>query len=65
MAHKQDESVSRTEVQIPSDGRQLKGTLSLPKKYESIVVFAHGSGSGRFSACECFMRPGVRVSSMP
>jgi putative phosphoribosyl transferase len=49
MAHKLAENISRTEVQIPSDGRQLKGTLSLPEQYQSIVVFAHGSGSGRFS----------------
>lgn len=37
------------DVEIPSDGRVLRGMLSLPKGAEGIVTFAHGSGSGRFS----------------
>jgi putative phosphoribosyl transferase len=49
MARKLTESMVQTEVQIPADGHQLKGTLSLPAECQSIVVFAHGSGSGRFS----------------
>lgn len=49
MAHKLIESISQTEVQIPANGHQLKGVLSLPAGCKSVVVFAHGSGSGRFS----------------
>jgi putative phosphoribosyl transferase len=49
MAHKVTDDISQTDVQIPSHGHQLKGTLSLPAGCKSIVVFAHGSGSGRFS----------------
>jgi len=48
MAHKLI-NASETEVQIAVGERRLKGTLSLPVGCESIVVFAHGSGSGRFS----------------
>jgi putative phosphoribosyl transferase len=48
MAHKLSNQL-QTDVQIPADGHQLKGTLSLPAGCSLIVVFAHGSGSGRFS----------------
>ena len=34
---------------IPSDERELSGILSMPQGVEGVVVFAHGSGSGRFS----------------
>jgi putative phosphoribosyl transferase len=36
-------------VEIPSDGALLPGFLSLPENARGIVLFAHGSGSGRFS----------------
>lgn len=36
-------------VKIPIDSKFLEGILSLPKGAESIVLFAHGSGSSRFS----------------
>jgi len=37
------------DVEIRSDGVMLRGTLHLPVPCEGIVVFAHGSGSGRHS----------------
>src|SRR4051795_9378009 len=37
------------DVEIPALGAQLAGTLTLPAAPLGIVVFAHGSGSGRFS----------------
>src|SRR5574341_472430 len=37
------------EVVIPADSVQLQGILGLPPQAKGIVVFAHGSGSGRFS----------------
>jgi len=37
------------EVVITTSGRQLGGTLGLPRGASGIVLFAHGSGSGRFS----------------
>jgi putative phosphoribosyl transferase len=37
------------DVQILSDGVQLRGHLNLPRPAAAVVVFAHGSGSGRHS----------------
>lgn len=39
----------RKEVVIPCDSVQLPGELALPEEPLGIVVFAHGSGSSRFS----------------
>ena len=36
-------------VEIPADGVLLQGDLTLPPDASGVVVFAHGSGSGRFS----------------
>ena len=38
-----------SEVTIPADGVQLEGNLAVPDEAVAIVVFAHGSGSGRHS----------------
>lgn len=40
---------SEHQVTIPSGYHQLPGSLVLPAGAQGIVVFAHGSGSGRFS----------------
>ena len=37
------------EVVIPSGCRTLNGILHVPRHAKGVVVFAHGSGSGRFS----------------
>jgi putative phosphoribosyl transferase len=37
------------EVAIPAAGRQLPGRLAIPSGARGLVVFAHGSGSGRHS----------------
>jgi putative phosphoribosyl transferase len=37
------------EVEIRSDGRLIRGILHIPTKVQGVVIFAHGSGSGRFS----------------
>lgn len=37
------------EVMIPAGTARLQGILSLPPQGKGVVVFAHGSGSGRFS----------------
>lgn len=36
-------------VEIPSDGHWIRGILTTPIPARGVVVFAHGSGSGRFS----------------
>ncbi|MER6913496.1 phosphoribosyltransferase family protein [Streptomyces sp. NPDC000594] len=39
----------RTEVLIPAGAARLAGTLALPPGASGVVLFAHGTGSGRFS----------------
>lgn len=41
--------VIEKDILIPVDGLRLEATLTLPPKTEGIVIFAHGSGSSRFS----------------
>ncbi len=36
-------------VQIPADSTRLEGSLAIPGQSKGLVVFAHGSGSSRFS----------------
>ena len=36
-------------VEVPAPGARLAGTLTVPPAARGVVVFAHGSGSGRFS----------------
>ncbi|CAN0625433.1 putative phosphoribosyl transferase [Burkholderia multivorans] len=38
-----------SEIAIPIDGTRLDGVLTMPQDARGIVVFAHGSGSSRFS----------------
>ncbi len=40
---------SERPVEIPSDSVTLPGILGLPTRPRGVVLFAHGSGSGRFS----------------
>ena len=42
-------TVVEREAEIPAAGRTVRGILSLPAEASAVVVFAHGSGSGRFS----------------
>ncbi|MCL6473351.1 MAG: dienelactone hydrolase family protein [Firmicutes bacterium] len=39
----------RQEIKIPIDDINLMGNLDIPQDAQAIVVFAHGSGSSRFS----------------
>ncbi|WP_308364497.1 MULTISPECIES: alpha/beta family hydrolase [unclassified Microbulbifer] len=41
--------MSEREVTVDAAGERLEGFLSLPPGTESLVLFAHGSGSSRFS----------------
>ena len=43
-------SPEKNEVQIPSGEATINGNLEVPKGAQGIVVFAHGSGSSRFSS---------------
>lgn len=42
-------SMEDNQVLIDADGAQLEGILSVPPVSHGIVIFAHGSGSSRFS----------------
>jgi putative phosphoribosyl transferase len=42
-------AVKTSTVRIPADGKWLEGELIIPSAATGIVVFAHGSGSGRHS----------------
>jgi putative phosphoribosyl transferase len=37
------------DVAVPAGGRTVHGSLSVPRLPRALVIFAHGSGSGRFS----------------
>lgn len=37
------------EIEIPVKGFTLKGNLNIPSNPKAVVLFSHGSGSGRFS----------------
>src|SRR3954465_6685443 len=37
------------DVTVMAAGRELSGTLTLPDRATGVVLFAHGSGSSRFS----------------
>lgn len=39
----------KNEISIPDGKIQIKGNLVIPDDSNSIVIFSHGSGSGRFS----------------
>ena len=41
--------VHERQVTVLSDGHRLEGTLVVPPAARGVVLFAHGSGSGRFS----------------
>jgi putative phosphoribosyl transferase len=41
--------IHEEEIRIPIDSEFIEGTLSLRNKGQAIVIFAHGSGSSRFS----------------
>jgi pimeloyl-ACP methyl ester carboxylesterase len=43
-----DDKLERT-VSVVADGVELEGTLGLPRSARGVVLFAHGSGSSRFS----------------
>jgi dienelactone hydrolase len=44
-----DEQAREIEVEIPVDGHRLRGNLGIPDPSRGLVIFAHGSGSGRHS----------------
>jgi putative phosphoribosyl transferase len=52
------------EVRIPCDGLWLRGYLHLPGSTAGVVVFAHGSGSGRHSPRNGFVAATLRRAGL-
>jgi pimeloyl-ACP methyl ester carboxylesterase len=52
------------EAGIPADGVSLDGTLALPAGAHGVVVFAHGSGSSRFSPRNTFVADELRKAGL-
>lgn len=51
-------------VQIPIDSTMLEGSLAIPEHAQGLVVFAHGSGSSRFSPRNNFVAQILRQSGI-
>jgi len=49
-----DDNIERT-VHVPTDHIELEGTLGVPPDAAGVVLFAHGSGSSRFSSRNRFV----------
>lgn len=52
------------EIEIPSDDKIIKGILSLPTDPKGLVIFAHGSGSGRLSPRNKFVAEALQKSGL-
>src|SRR5690348_5006422 len=48
------------EVRIGVNGHVLEGELNIPESAQGIVIFAHGSGSSRFSPRNQFVAQTIR-----
>ena len=51
-------------VRIPIDSIKLEGSLGLPRQAQGLVVFAHGSGSSRFSPRNNFVARVLREAGI-
>lgn len=51
-------------LKIPAGSKYLEGILQIPKTPRGIVLFAHGSGSGRHSERNNFVASVLRVSGI-
>lgn len=49
MIHPRERTLEERLVHVPAETVTLEGNLSLPEGAEAVVLFAHGSGSGRHS----------------
>src|SRR6266571_2543852 len=51
-------------VQVAIDSIKLEGALALPRQAQGLVVFAHGSGSSRFSPRNNFVARVLREAGI-
>jgi len=64
MAHALDTTVEEQLVSIPADGVRIQGFFQAPAKAAGVVVFAHGSGSGRRSPRNQFVAGVLRAAGL-
>ncbi len=58
------ELVKSSLIKIASDGVEIEGMLELPAQPIGIVLFAHGSGSSRFSQRNNYVASALRAAQM-
>lgn len=57
--------ITRSEsVSIPSDGVMLSGDLTVPIDARGVVIFAHGSGSSRYSSRNQFVAVTIQAAGI-
>ena len=59
-----DTPIEEQLVSIPADGVRIRGSFEAPAKAVGVVVFAHGSGSGRRSPRNQFVAGVLRASGL-
>ena len=59
-----EESGNQESITIPAGSVRLGGLLGIPEKSNSIVIFAHGSGSGRFSSRNNYVAEALRRANL-
>jgi putative phosphoribosyl transferase len=64
MTTRTPQPVTERELAIPSGERTLRGILSLPSGARAVVVFAHGSGSGRQSPRNQFVARALQEAGL-
>ena len=57
-------SYAEKTIQIATDAALLEGTLALPEHVKGLVVFAHGSGSSRFSPRNTFVARSLQQANI-
>lgn len=58
---KEEKEVS---INLENEGASLKGILAYPKTFKTVVVFAHGSGSGRLSPRNQFVAQALQEEGL-
>jgi dienelactone hydrolase len=59
-----DSLIQDNDVRIPAAGVELAGTLTLPAEPVGVVLFAHGSGSSRFSPRNRFVAAALQQAGL-
>jgi len=56
--------MSRIPLEVEIGARALKGLLGAPENADALVIFAHGSGSGRLSSRNTYVAEALRKSGL-